>query len=72
MYKYTINIYREEQDEMYVAIVPELPGCISHGNTPEEAVINISDAISGWIETAKELGREVPEPEHIKVSHTNN
>ncbi len=46
----------------YVAIVPDLPGCMSDGETPEEAVINARDAISAWIEAAREMGRRVPTP----------
>jgi predicted RNase H-like HicB family nuclease len=62
MYKYNINIHWEEEEELFVAIVPELPGCMSHGYTPEETVKNIMKAIKAWIDTAKELGREIPEP----------
>ena len=46
----------------FVATVPDLPGCMSDGETPEEALINVQDAIAAWIEAAVELGRKVPEP----------
>ncbi len=46
----------------FAAFVPDLPGCMSDGETPEEALINVQDAISVWIEAALELGRQVPEP----------
>ncbi|AMJ61231.1 type II toxin-antitoxin system HicB family antitoxin [Bosea sp. PAMC 26642] len=46
----------------YLATVPDLPGCMSDGDTPEEALINVQDAILSWIEAATELGREVPLP----------
>ncbi|MCC6717991.1 MAG: type II toxin-antitoxin system HicB family antitoxin [Acetobacteraceae bacterium] len=46
----------------FVAIVPDLPGCMSDGATPEEAVVNVQDAIAAWIEAAIELGRAVPAP----------
>ena len=46
----------------YAAIVPDLPGCMSDGETPEEALINVQDAILTWIEGAQELGRPIPEP----------
>lgn len=46
----------------FVATVPDLPGCMSDGETPEEAIANVQDAIIAWIEAAVELGRTVPEP----------
>lgn len=46
----------------YFATAPDLPGCMSDGETPEEALINVQDAILSWIEAATELGREVPQP----------
>ena len=46
----------------FVATVPDLPGCMSDGATPEEALSNVQDAISTWIEAAKDLGHAVPRP----------
>ncbi|ATQ67875.1 MULTISPECIES: type II toxin-antitoxin system HicB family antitoxin [Methylosinus] len=46
----------------FVAIVPDLPGCMSDGETPQEAVANVQDAILAWIEAARDLGHAVPEP----------
>jgi antitoxin HicB len=46
----------------FVATVPDLPGCMSDGETPQEAVMNVQDAIQVWIEAAKDLGHVVPEP----------
>lgn len=46
----------------FLATVPDLPGCMSDGETPEEALINVQDAILAWVEAAQELGRDVPEP----------
>jgi antitoxin HicB len=46
----------------FTAVVPDLPGCMSDGETPEEAVSNVQDAIAVWIESAQELGRPVPPP----------
>lgn len=46
----------------FSATVPDLPGCISDGDTPEQAIVNIQDAISVWIEAAQELGRPIPKP----------
>jgi antitoxin HicB len=62
---YTIELVRDRDDdgnEGYVAEVEELPGCISQGRTPEEAIHNVFDAMQGWISVALEDGREIPEP----------
>jgi predicted RNase H-like HicB family nuclease len=50
----------------YVAEVPELPGCMSDGDTPEEALANAYDAAQAWLETALELGRDIPVPVHLQ------
>jgi antitoxin HicB len=46
----------------FIATVPDLPGCMSDGETPQEALANVQDAIASWIEAAKELGHTVPQP----------
>ena len=46
----------------FAATVPDLPGCMSDGETPEEALHNVLDAIDSWIEMAEELGHSLPEP----------
>ena len=46
----------------FVATVPDLPGCMSDGETPQEALTNVEDAIRAWIEAANELGHVVPQP----------
>jgi len=60
--KYEIIIYWSEEDRAYVAEVPELPGCMADGRTYREALANAEVIIREWIETAKELGRTIPEP----------
>ena len=62
MDKYEIIIYWSEEDQAFVAEVPELPGCTAHGSTQEAALANAKDALSLWIETAKEFGDPIPEP----------
>lgn len=62
MYKYEIIIYWDNQDNIYVAEVPELPGCAAHGGSYDDAFSNIKEAIQLWIDTAKEFGDPVPEP----------
>lgn len=62
MHKYEIIIYWSNEDAAYVAEVPELPGCIAHGNTYESAAAHTNEAIQLWIDTAKEFGDPIPEP----------
>ena len=62
MNKYEIIIYWSEEDKAYVAEVPELPGCSAHGPSQEAALASAQEAISLWIDTAKEFGDPIPEP----------
>ena len=62
MNKYEIIIYWSEEDGSFIAEVPELPGCMADGNSYQEALANAEIIINEWIETARELGRNVPEP----------
>jgi len=55
-------IYWSDEDERFIVEVPELPGCMADGTTYEEAIKNAQQVIEEWIETARELGREIPEP----------
>jgi predicted RNase H-like HicB family nuclease len=62
MYKYEIIIYWSGDDQAFIAEVPELPGCAADGATHQEALENVQDVIKEWIETATQMGREIPEP----------
>ena len=62
VYKYELIVYWSAEDAVFVADVPELPGCMAHGTTPAEAVAQAQEAIALWIDTAREDGRTVPEP----------
>jgi predicted RNase H-like HicB family nuclease len=62
MDKYEIIIYWSDEDQAFVAEVPELPGCMAHGNTHEETLSNAKAAMQLWIETARECGDPIPEP----------
>ncbi|MDD9962048.1 MAG: type II toxin-antitoxin system HicB family antitoxin [Gammaproteobacteria bacterium] len=62
MHKYETILYWSNEDEAFVAEVPELAGCMAHGDDQESALRNTNDAIRLWIDTARELGRSVPEP----------
>lgn len=61
-YKYEIIIYWSEEDHAYIAEAPELPGCAADGKTYREALRNVEVIIQEWIETAKQLKREIPQP----------
>lgn len=62
MIKYEVIIYWSEVDKAFIAEVPELPGCAADGKTYKGALQNVEIIIKEWIETAKELGRDIPEP----------
>jgi predicted RNase H-like HicB family nuclease len=60
--QYEIILYWSQEDQAFIAEVPELAGCAADGATYQEAVANAEVVIQEWIETARELGRPVPEP----------
>ena len=60
--RYEIILYWSKDDKAFVAEVPELPGCAADGTTYHEALSNVETVIREWIETARELGRPIPEP----------
>jgi predicted RNase H-like HicB family nuclease len=62
MTKYEVIIYWSSEDQAFIAEVPELPGCAADGATKQAALKNVDVVIKEWIETAKELGRPIPEP----------
>ena len=68
MPKYEVIIYWSEEDEAFIAEVPELPGCAADGPTYREALANVEMVIQEWIDTAKELGRPIPKPKGRLVS----
>ena len=60
--RYEVILYWSSEDDAFVAEVPELPGCAADGATYQEALGNVQVVIEEWLETAKELGRVIPEP----------
>jgi len=62
MSKYEIIIYWSEEDNTFIAEVPELAGCMADGATYQEALANAEIIIQEWIETAHDLGRQIPKP----------
>lgn len=62
MTKYEIILYWSDEDDAFIAEVPELPGCAADGVTRQEALANAETVITEWLDTARELGRPIPEP----------
>ena len=62
MFKYEVIIYWSDEDQSFLAEVPELPGCAADGKTYQEALGGVEVVIQEWVETARELGRPIPEP----------
>jgi len=62
MSKYEVIIYWSEEDDAFIAEVPELAGCMADGETYQKALAHVEVIIQEWIETAKEIGRTIPEP----------
>ena len=60
--RHEVIIYWSEEDQAFIAEVPELPGCAADGKTYQEALANVEVVIREWIDTAKELGRPIPQP----------
>lgn len=67
MYRYEVIIYWSDEDQVFTVDVPELPGCMAHGDTQEKALKNANEAIRLWIDTAKELGDRIPVPKGHRV-----
>lgn len=67
MHKYETIIYWSREDQVFVAEVPELPGCMAHGSTKQEALANADEAIQLWIDTAQEFGDPIPEPKEQRL-----
>jgi len=68
MHKYEIIIYWSDDDGVFVAEVPELPGCAAHGDTSDAALTSCQAAITLWIDTARATGRDVPVPKGRRLN----
>lgn len=62
MHKYQITIYWSDEDDLFVADIPELPGCMAHGDSHEEALAEAQAAIGYWLEAAQRIGKPIPRP----------
>jgi predicted RNase H-like HicB family nuclease len=62
--RYHINVFWSSEDRCWIADVPDLRPCSAHGETPEEAIAHIQDAIEGWLAVARDRGFPIPEPRY--------
>jgi predicted RNase H-like HicB family nuclease len=62
MIHYEIILYWSNEDQVFVAETPELPGCMAHGETQEVALANIKEAMELWLDTARKYGDPIPQP----------
>ncbi len=69
MDKYEIILYWSEEDKVFIAEVPELPGCMAHGETQETALANAKEAIRLWLDTAREFGDPIPAPKGQRLMY---
>ena len=69
MHKYETIIYWSDVDQAFLAEVPELPGCTAHGDSQENALANVTQAIELWITTAKEFGDPVPQAKGVRLMY---
>lgn len=69
VFQYETIIFWSEEDQAYLAEVPELPGCMAHGDSYESALSNVKQAIQLWIDTAKEFREPVPEPKGRRLMY---
>ncbi|MBC2715395.1 MAG: type II toxin-antitoxin system HicB family antitoxin [Desulfobacteraceae bacterium] len=68
MNRYEIIIYWSDEDKAFIADVPELPGCMAHGDTYESALDSIKSAMDLWINTAKEFNDLIPQPKGRRLA----
>jgi len=69
MHRYEVVVYWSEEDGAFVAEVPELAGCAAHGDSPDAALAQAQEAISLWIDTAKEFGDPIPAPKGRRLQY---
>lgn len=69
MHRYEVIVYWSAEDGVFVAEVPELPGCMAHGGTPARALSEAQRAISLWLATAREFGDPIPEPKGRRLQY---
>jgi predicted RNase H-like HicB family nuclease len=68
--KYEVNLYWSDDDGVYIAEAPELAGCVAYGATDAEALVNVREAITLWLDTAREFGDPIPLPNVRKLLYS--
>jgi predicted RNase H-like HicB family nuclease len=66
-YPVIVSPLSEDDGGGFLATVPDLPGCMSDGETPAEAIENVQDAIEEWLDLARKMGREIPVPSQVSA-----
>lgn len=66
--EYTVVIQYDSTDGIFVASIPDLPGCMAHGETQAEALKELTIARDLWLETAMDVGKEIPKPSFLKAT----
>ena len=66
---YPINLFWSDEEDVWIAEVPDLRPCAAHGATREEALANIRDAIDGWLAVARDKGFPIPEPSYRRIDY---
>ena len=69
MYRYEVIIYWSDEDQVFIAEVPELPGCAAHGDAPATALAQAQEAITLWLDTAREFGDPIPTPKGRRLQY---
>lgn len=69
MHRYEIVIFWSAEDQTFIADMPELPGCKAHGDSPQDALANAQEAITLWLDTAREFGDPIPEPKGRRLMY---
>lgn len=67
--RYEVIIFWSDEDAAFVADVPELSGCMAHGSSHAEALANAEEAVALWLDTARELGRAIPQPKGRRLAY---
>jgi predicted RNase H-like HicB family nuclease len=67
MHKYEIILYWSHEDQCYVVEVPELPGCLAHGDTQQTALTQANEAVQLWLSTARQFGDQIPVPKERRL-----
>jgi predicted RNase H-like HicB family nuclease len=69
MHRYEVIIYWSDEDQVFIAEVPELPGCAAHGDSPQAALHEAQEAITLWLDTAREFGDPIPAPKGRRLQY---